>query len=161
MRGRQYVCVLAGWTGQAMMLGSLSAQHGWVGREHPRRLLIFALDGKARLPPAAPPARPTPLTEPELTLDPIRVERGKALFRHCASCHGLGAVAGGYAPDLRASPILTSPTALDTIVRQGALESSGMPKFAELTTDDLEDLRHFVRSRARAALAATQTSPQK
>ena len=155
VRGRQYVSVLAGWSGQAMMLGSLSAQHGWVGREHPRRLLIFALDGKARLPPAAPPARPTPLAEPELTLDPIRVERGKKLFNHCVSCHGLGAVAGGYAPDLRASSILTSPTALDTIVRQGTLESSGMPKFAELTTDDLEDLRHFVRSRALAALAAT------
>jgi quinohemoprotein ethanol dehydrogenase len=47
---------------------------------------------------------------------------------------------------------------MDAVVRQGSLESRGMPKFAELTPEDLESLRHFIRSRARAALAAGQAA---
>ena len=46
--GKQYVSILAGCAGQQMLLGTLSAQHGWAGREHPRRLLTFALDAKTR-----------------------------------------------------------------------------------------------------------------
>lgn len=158
VRGRQYIAALSGWGGQTMMLGSLSAQHGWVGREHPRRLLIFALGGRAQLPPAPPPSRPAPLQENGLQLDAARIARGWTLYGNCVSCHGLGVVAGGYAPDLRASPLVTQPAALDAVVRQGSLESRGMPRFAELTPEDLESLRHFIRSRARAALDAGQAA---
>ncbi|MBS0579418.1 MAG: PQQ-dependent dehydrogenase, methanol/ethanol family [Proteobacteria bacterium] len=149
--GRQYVSVLAGWTGQAMMLGSLSAQHGWVGREHPRRLLTFALDGRASLPAAPAPARPAVLKDPPASLDPAQVARGQALFNQCLMCHGLSAVAGGYAPDLRASPVARSAAAFRAIVREGSLESRGMPRFGEFSDQNLEDLRVFVQSRARAA----------
>jgi quinohemoprotein ethanol dehydrogenase len=160
VHGRQYVAALSGWGGQTMMLGSLSAQHGWVGREHPRRLLIFALDGRARLPKALPASRPVPLQESGLQLDPARVARGKALYGNCVSCHGLGVVAGGYAPDLRASTVVTQPAALDAVVRQGSLESRGMPKFEELRPEDLESLRHFIRSRARVALGTGPAAPE-
>jgi len=156
VQGRQYVSVLCGWSGQTMMLGTLSAQHGWVGREHPHRLLTFAIGGTARLPPAPPPARPTPLQESRLQIDPQRARHGRTLYGQCVTCHGLGVIAGGYAPDLRASPVVVAPEAFDAVVRQGSLEARGMPKFAEFSADDLEDLRHYIRTRAREALGTAR-----
>jgi quinohemoprotein ethanol dehydrogenase len=150
--GRQYVSVLAGWTGQAMMLGSLSAQHGWVGREHPRRLLTFALGGTAQLPPSPPPSSATILGGETAEADPEQLKRGQTLFNNCLMCHGLSAVAGGYAPDLRGSAAVLSPATFEAIVRAGALESRGMPRFAELGGGELADLRAFIRGRAQAAL---------
>src|SRR3546814_12424653 len=74
--GKQYISVPAGWAGGQMLLGSLSAQHGWVGRNHPRRLLTFVLDGDAKLPPTPPPSQVTPLDAPEFKLDPALAEKG-------------------------------------------------------------------------------------
>lgn len=156
--GRQYISILAGWTGGTVLLGSLSAQHGWVGRGHPRRLLTFALGGKARLPAAQPPARPTPVDDPGFVIDAAKARRGAALYGKCGICHGMGAVAGGYIPDLRASPVPLSATAFERIVRGGALLERGMPAFGELSNDDLEDLRHFLRARARESLAQDRPS---
>jgi len=150
---RQYVSVLAGWAGQTAMLGSLSAQHGWVGREHPPRLLTFALDGKGTLPASAPPQSPQPLVLPDFKIDETLVRRGAAVYGNCLLCHGFDAVAGGFAPDLRASPVVPATAAFDAIVRGGALLSRGMPKFDDLTAEDLTALQHYLRSRARAAAA--------
>ncbi len=149
--GRQYVSVLAGWTGQAMMLGSLSAQHGWSGRDHPRRLLTFALGGTAPLPASPAPAPATVLADSAADPNLQQVARGQTLFNNCLMCHGLSAVAGGYAPDLRASPAVLSAASFEAIVRGGALEGRGMPRFAELNAEALSDLRAFIRSRAHAA----------
>jgi quinohemoprotein ethanol dehydrogenase len=156
--GRQYVSVLAGWTGQPMMLGSLSAQHGWVGRAHPRRLLTFALGDTAQLPASPPPAATTVLTEDPPPDNPGQIRRGQTLFNNCLMCHGLAAIAGGYAPDLRASPAVLSPAAFESIVRGGALEARGMPRFAELSSADLADLRAFVRSRAHESVPGPPAS---
>jgi quinohemoprotein ethanol dehydrogenase len=148
--GVQYVSVLAGWGGAPALLGSLSAQHGWIGRQYPRRLLTFALDGKAALPPSPPPTETvTPLTDPDFVIDPTKAEQGKHLYSTCVICHGTAAVAGGYAPDLRASPVALSPEAFKAIVQGGALESRGMPRFDEYTDAELEALRHYIRERAR------------
>lgn len=152
--GRQYVSILAGWTGGTALLGSLSAQHGWIGREHPRRLLTFVLDGSARLPVSPPPERPTPVDDPDFVIDAAKAHRGAALFGKCSLCHGMGAVAGGYAPDLRASAVPLSAEAFQHIVRGDALLERGMPTFDELSDDDLEALRHYLRERARQSLAA-------
>lgn len=152
VNGRQYVSILAGWTGGTVLLGSLSAQHGWVGREHPRRLLTFALDGRARLPASPPPARPTPVDDPDFVIDAAKTRRGAALYGKCGICHGMGAVAGGYIPDLRASAVPLSGQAFERVVRGGALLERGMPAFDELSDDDLEALRHYLRERARAAV---------
>jgi quinohemoprotein ethanol dehydrogenase len=148
--GKQYVSILAGWGGAPSLLGSLSAQHGWVGREYPRRLLTFALDGNAQLPPSpAPIAKVEPIQAPEFVIDPALAEKGKHIYNSCVICHGTAAVAGGYAPDLRASQVPLSAEAFKAIVQGGALEVRGMPKFAEYTDADLEALRHFIRERAR------------
>jgi quinohemoprotein ethanol dehydrogenase len=154
VKGRQYVALLAGWAGQAMMLGSSSAAHGWVGRGHPRRLLIFSLNGRAHFPAAAPPAQPRPIDDAQIQLDPARVQRGGQVYMRCVTCHGLEAVAGGFAPDLRASPLGSSTDALDAVVRGGALENRGMPAFPELSASDILDLQHFLRGKAREALVA-------
>ena len=149
--GRQYVSILAGWTGGTVLLGSLSAQHGWVGRGHPRRLLTFVLDGSARAPASPPPARPMPVDDPEFVIDAARAQRGATVYRMCILCHGMDAVAGGYVPDLRASAVPLSKEAFERIVRGGALLERGMPAFDELSDEDLEALRHYLRERARAS----------
>src|SRR3546814_9845953 len=76
--GKQYIGVPAGWAGGQMLLGSLSAQHGWVGRNHPRRMLTFVLDGDAKLPPTPPPSQVTPLDAPEFKLDRAIAEKGRS-----------------------------------------------------------------------------------
>ena len=70
-------------------------------------------------------------------------------YSRCVLCHGPGAVAGGTAPDLRASTVPLSREAFAAVVRDGGLESRGMPKFAELTDAELDALRHYIRYRAR------------
>jgi quinohemoprotein ethanol dehydrogenase len=152
--GRQYVAITAGpLGGTAGAFASLSAEFGWDARVHPRRLLAFTLDGTAKLPPTPPPARVVPLEAPEFVIDAKTVEHGVAQYPRCVLCHGPAAVAGGLAPDLRASPIPLSRAAFTEIVRGGSLESRGMPKFPELSDEDLEGLRHYIRSWARRALA--------
>ena len=147
--GKQYVSVLAGWAGGQMLLGTLSAQHGWTGREHPRRLLTYVLDGTAQLPPSAPPSIVKPIDDPAMKLDPAQVAKGRELYSRCVICHGVSAVAGGYAPDLRASPVPLSAPAFAAIVQGGALEPRGMPKFDELSEQDLDALRQYIRERSR------------
>jgi quinohemoprotein ethanol dehydrogenase len=61
----------------------------------------------------------------------------------------MAVVAGGIAPDLRASPVPLSAEAFAHVVRDGALVSRGMPGFGELNDQQLEALRHFFRQRAR------------
>jgi quinohemoprotein ethanol dehydrogenase len=146
--GKQYVSILAGWAGGQMLLGSLSAQHGWVGRDHPRRLLTYVLDGKAALPPSPPPSKPTPVDDPSFKVDPALAAKGRELYQHCLICHGTAAVAGGFAPDLRASQIPLNAEAFAAVVH-GGLQSRGMPPFPELSDDDLAALRHYIRQQAR------------
>jgi len=150
--GKQYVTVVAGWgaSGSAYM-GSLSGQEGWVARVHTNRVVTFALDGNASLPAnLPPPQRVKPLIAPEFKLDNAKVEAGRVLYaRTCLMCHGAGAVAGGYAPDLRASAVPLDAQAFKQIVHDGALVEQGMPVYDEFTDQDLENLQHFLRWSAR------------
>jgi len=154
--GKQYISVLTGVNGSPSAFGSPSAQFGWQARVHPKRLLTFALDGKAELPASPPPALAVPLNDPQFKVDAALAERGKALFgqKTCLVCHGAGAVASGGAPDLRASPLVLSAPAFAQVVRDGILEAKGMPRFAELSDAELTSLRHYLRARARESLAA-------
>ncbi|HKY90018.1 MAG TPA: PQQ-dependent dehydrogenase, methanol/ethanol family [Nevskiaceae bacterium] len=155
--GKQYVSVLAGFAGQPLLLGSMSAQHGWAGREHPKRLLTFALDAKTPLPPTPPPAQVQPIDDPALAIDAARAATGEMLFVNCVMCHGLAAIGSGAAPDLRASAVTLSADAFRAVVRDGTLEARGMPRFQELSDDELESMRLYVRRQARAALGAASS----
>jgi quinohemoprotein ethanol dehydrogenase len=75
-------------------------------------------------------------------------------YPRCVLCHGMALVAGGIAPDLRASPVVLSPEAFAHIVHDGGLLVRGMPQFPELGPEQLDDLRHFIRQKARSDLAA-------
>ena len=150
--GRQYVVILAGpLHGSVGGFGSMAAQFGWNAREHPRRLLAFALDAKASLPATPPPRRVEPIVASDFQIDAAAVALGIEQYTRCVVCHGPGAVAGGSAPDLRASTIPLSKADFAAVVRDGRLESRGMPKFPELNDRELEALRHYIRYRASLA----------
>lgn len=132
----------------------MAAQLGWVGRSHPRRLLTFALDGKAKLPPSAPPTQVTPAIDAQFTPDPAKAAKGEFVFFNCVLCHGPKAIGGSYVPDLRASQVPLAAEAFKAIVQGSSLESRGMPKFGGFSDDDLEALRHYIGQRARDLDAA-------
>ena len=150
VNGVQYVSLLSGWGGTgASMVGSLAAQHGWAYKMHMRRVFTFALDGKAVMPTSNPPFFPKPIAAPEFKVDAKLAEEGSWLFKEsCAMCHGGGAVSGGYAPDLRASPIPLDAKNFKDIVVNGQRRTLGMPDFKLLDDHKLETLRHYIRHQA-------------
>ena len=159
--GRQFITVVTGAGTGPATTGLL-----WPGsppnyRTQKRRILTFVLDGRKALPADAdPPARPA--ADPGFQPDAVAAQRGAAAFRRCVNCHGGGAVAGGVAPDLRASPIPTNALAFARVVRDGALAANGMPAFDELTDGELDDLRQYIRTAAakwRNKLSETTAKP--
>jgi quinohemoprotein ethanol dehydrogenase len=159
LNGTQYIALLVGFGGGFSALGGADAASlGWSYRAQTRRLITFSLKGEAAMPPQPPPRVPQPI-EADFEVDAELAEAGNQLFNRdsiegiCWACHGMGAIAGGAAPDLRASSVVLDPKAFDRIVRGGALTQAGMPAFADLTDAELEGLRHYVRREAEAALA--------
>jgi quinohemoprotein ethanol dehydrogenase len=162
--GKQYVTVVAGWgAAAAAFLGAATHTLGWQARVHPQRVVTFALDGKAQLPSNIPaPRAAVPVDDKALVIDAAAAGKGGGLFeRSCSSCHGGNATAGGYAPDLRASPITLSAEAFRTVLQKGSLETRGMPKYDELGDREIEELRLYVRKAARDSLAATPRAERK
>jgi quinohemoprotein ethanol dehydrogenase len=155
--GTQYVSILVGWGGAGVGFagGSASAKYGWAYRAQTRRLFTFALDGQAKMPAFEPPAFPEPIVPADFAVDDKLADKGRRKYvEHCLMCHGAGAVSGGATPDLRASPVLLDSGEMKAIVLRGARVSLGMPQFKELSDDDLEALRHFVRKQAAATADA-------
>ena len=158
--GTQYVAILAGWGGAiALMGGSMGAQHGWMYGVHPRRLLVFALGGKANLPSTPPPQFAKVRAAPDFEIDEaLAVAGGDVWEKNCAWCHGPGVVAGGGAPDLRASAVSLDLTALKALVLDGVLRERGMPWFPHLNAGDVEAVQHFIRKKARASMTEIAVS---
>jgi quinohemoprotein ethanol dehydrogenase len=153
--GKQYVSIVAGWGGGgAGVGGASSAKYGWHLGQQVHRVLTFQLDGKTALPPQAPPSFAVPVDDPKFVIDAKRAQAGNAVaFREmCVGCHGAVLIASSYAPDLRASPIPLSAEAFRDVVKHGSRLARGMPKYADISEEDLESLRHFIRQRARDAL---------
>jgi quinohemoprotein ethanol dehydrogenase len=158
--GKQYVSITAGPPGGlTAAFGSISGRWGWDPRIHPRRLLTFALDATAKLPPTPPPRPAVPLDAPEFKLDAAKAKQGEDEYARCTLCHGMGVVAGGIAPDLRASAVPLSAEAFAHVVRDGGLAERGMPAFPQLSDAQLTALRHFVRQKARHDLAVAHVKP--
>jgi quinohemoprotein ethanol dehydrogenase len=146
--GRQYVAVVAGWGGSgSAYMGSMAAQEGWLSRVHTNRILTFALGGKAALPANLPaPQMAQPLVDASFKIDPSKSAAGRKLYaRTCFMCHGVGVVAGGYAPDLRASPIPLNREAFTQVLQGGSLELQGMPRYDDLAPSEIENLQHYIR----------------
>jgi quinohemoprotein ethanol dehydrogenase len=153
--GRQYVAVLAGWGGLwALTPGYLSEVSGPV--RNVSRLLVFALDAKATLPPLGPLVR-APLDPPPSTATSALRASGQRLYaRFCSSCHGESAYGSTVLPDLRRSAALSSPENWRRIVIGGELRANGMVSFAPVVDAlQADSIRHYVIGRAHEDKALT------
>jgi quinohemoprotein ethanol dehydrogenase len=152
--GRQYVSVLSGYGGTIAPFGKL-LNRGWKFGAQPRRLLTFALDGNAHLPPTAPPDFAVhPLDDASLVIAPERARAGLDAYQgNCAYCHGrLLQSPGAPAPDLRESPIALDWNSFHTVLTQGTLLPQLMPKFDHLSEEQMRDIYLYIRAGARQAL---------
>ena len=107
--------------------------------------------GAARLPPTAPYDETVrPVDDPALVRDPAAVAAGAKLFLPCSGCHGGQAQsAGAPGPDLRESAIALDRALFAKVVRDGASLPKGMPRFADFSDAQLDQLYSYIRSRAR------------
>jgi alcohol dehydrogenase (cytochrome c)/quinohemoprotein ethanol dehydrogenase len=137
--GRQYVAVSAGG----------NQREGYYAPNY-SRLLVFALDGRAKLPPPKPYTR-RPLAPPPATADAALVQAGAERYSHfCAACHGEnGQTRGSNFPDLTRTPLLYTQLGFDQVVLRGVLAERGMDSFASiLKPSDTEAIRAYIIARA-------------
>ena len=153
--GVQYLSVLVGYGGGINAFPEVANQ-GWHYTEQTRRLLTFAVDRHTPLPSSTPPRfNVKAADDPKLVIDDERATKGAAIYPRCLSCHGLGLQSvGSFAPDLRESTLALNWDAFQAVVQGGAMASTGMPRFDDLSTDDLRNLFMYVRRGARSATHA-------
>jgi quinohemoprotein ethanol dehydrogenase len=155
--GRQYVALLVGWGGVTAR-GAAAAALGWAYGVHTRRLVAYSLDGRETLPPQPDPVVPVPI-EVDFAVDPATATRGAQIYgERCGVCHGVGAIAGGMTPDLRASTLVGTLPAFTSIVRDGIRAANGMPQYADLSDEELIALQHYVRAQAAIGLATIRST---
>ena len=93
---------------------------------------------------------------PEFVIDKTLAEVGASKFGNCAACHGGGAVSAGMAPDLRASAIPFDKAEFASVVRDGTRVGMGMPAFPDISDEQLDGLRTYIRMVARKSLEEAQ-----
>lgn len=145
--GRQYVTVISGMGTSFGIFGDL-LPFDIEYRSQKRRVLTFALHGTATL-PAVERTVIRPVNDRDYQPNSESAARGEALYEQmCGGCHGIGTVAGGTAPDLRASPMTVDAAAFKLVVNEGLLTANGMPQFEELGDQELSDIRQYIRTKA-------------
>jgi quinohemoprotein ethanol dehydrogenase len=147
--GEQYVTVVVGMGTSAAtfqpLLGGLTFDY----RTQKRRVLTFKLDGRSSLPAKSRTVAVRAVLDPAYRPDAALAQRGAMTYgRSCGNCHGVGTVAAGAAPDLRASMAVLDQAIFGQIVHDGALVSAGMPRFDNLTDQDLRAVRQYIRANA-------------
>jgi quinohemoprotein ethanol dehydrogenase len=148
INGKQYVALLVGWGAAFAALGGEdAAKLGWSYGTHTRRLVTFSLEGKTDMPKLPPPAPAVPL-EASFEVNHQLAETGADVFGQCMFCHGIDAISGGVAPDLRASPIVLSDEGFAEVLRKGVRRTRGMPSYENLSDQHLLALRHYIRGQA-------------
>jgi alcohol dehydrogenase (cytochrome c)/quinohemoprotein ethanol dehydrogenase len=148
--GKQYIAVNVGGN-----------QQGGYYAPNYSRLLVFALGGKAQLPPNKEYV-PPPLDPPPATAAAAVVESGRSRYsQYCAICHGEeGQARGNASPDLTRSAMLHSQEAFDAVVLTGALVERGMGNFSDsLTAEDTQAIRAFIIARANELKNAPPAPP--
>jgi quinohemoprotein ethanol dehydrogenase len=151
--GRQYVSLLVGWGGSGGLFGNNPA--GLYKAEG--RLFTFTLDGDRDFEPVRGIDRPA-LTRIDYEATPGQIARGADLYgERCAMCHGGGAASGGSIADLRYAAPATYEI-LDSIVRQGAYQGLGMPRFDWFSDADIEAILSYLLSQREALVSASSPS---
>jgi quinohemoprotein ethanol dehydrogenase len=160
--GKQYVSVLVGYGGSAAIWGKI-LNAGWKYGAQPRRLLTFGLDGKAVLPPGAPPDMIVhAVDDPAIEINEADIAAGSAMYMGCAPCHGLNLEsAGSPGPDLRESQIALHLDDLWTVVHDGTLIERGMPRFDTLTREQVRQIHAYIRAGAREVLGTRKPAQDK
>ncbi len=160
--GKQYVSVLVGYGGTTAAYGKFM-DVGWKYGQQPRRLLTFAIDGKATLAPSPPRTmKVAALDDPALVLNAADVAAGRGLAVRCAACHGISFQATGTpGSDLRESAIALRLDTFTSSVKSGAQMEAGMPSFAMLTDEQIRQIHAYLRATSREVLGkrATPTAP--
>ncbi len=148
--GKQYVAVSVGG----------NAQGGFYAPNY-SRMLVFTLNGTAKLPPVQPfterPLNPPPATAPAKVVD-----AGRAAYSHyCAACHGEnGQTRGASFPDLTRTPLLYTQEGFDQVVLKGVLSDKGMASFAvALKPADTQAIRAYIIARANELKSMPQFGP--
>ncbi len=154
VNGKQFVAVLAGWGGVSYIGSTAMAQHGWAYGTHPRRLLVFSLEGKIEPPKTVAPSKEVLIVDnSEQRIDEAQASVGQDLYLpRCLGCHGMAAISAGGAPDLRASALAANLDAFGDLLRTGQLQARGMPRFDELNDREVEQIYWYIRQRARESL---------
>ena len=149
LKGEQYIALMVGAGGG----GQVSAPALLPTRPRlPGRLLVFKLGATARTcrpsscrPPKADhldlqQGRPPPATRPTAM---------RVFNANCQVCHGANAT-GSWLPDLKRSPMITTPADFNSVVLQGVRAHNGMISFAKfLSNQDVEDVRAFLISQGK------------
>ncbi len=141
--GEQYIAVNAGWGG-GMALVEMAANKPPL-HVSTARLLVFKLDGTAKLPDLPPPSK---IPAPPLARAPEElVKQGQVVYdRVCVTCHGRN-VRGGL-KDLR---YMTRETyaQFNDIVLKGIRREKGMASFADIVTpQEVAAVRAYITARA-------------
>jgi quinohemoprotein ethanol dehydrogenase len=146
--GEQYVAIEVGWGGAFGLAAGELALKSHIAANIPR-ILVYKLGGIATL-PALPVTTARVIDPPPDTASAADVTAGKKLYHtFCSNCHGDSATGSGVLPDLRYSSVIKDAQAMDSIVRQGALQAQGMVAFKdEVSAQDLEQIRAYVIHRA-------------
>jgi quinohemoprotein ethanol dehydrogenase len=129
VNGVQYIAVMAGYGGGAVITGApLDPQSAAFRYGNRGRIIALKLDGPPveLPPPAVDPPLPTPPARPT---DRAQIDAGEILYnRYCARCHVFGR---GILPDLRRLDA-AGHAAFDSIVRGGAYVPKGMGRFDDV-----------------------------
>ncbi|MGE5565066.1 MAG: PQQ-dependent dehydrogenase, methanol/ethanol family [Parcubacteria group bacterium] len=150
--GEQYVALEAGWGGAF----STTAGAGVDPRSNGvRRILVFKLNGKGKLPEPAPSVPREFVDLPPVTGTPADIDAGKLAFHNnCSVCHGASAVSEFSIPDLRYSAVTHDAAAWKGVVIDGERKERGMVSFAAfLSPQEAEQIRQYVLSVANAQKA--------
>jgi quinohemoprotein ethanol dehydrogenase len=151
LNGTQYVAVMSGWGGPAV-LNNRPIGKGKIGRG---RLTVYTIGGTGKLVIAEQTVPPVPMPTFKLAVTSAEVTEGSKLFAsYCARCHGGNVVSGGLVPDLRYSTESTHQS-FQNIVRGGILHEFGMASFADdLTAEQAKSIEGYVLSRAKESAMA-------
>ncbi len=126
----------------------------------PSRLVAFALGGTVTVPNHPPKELLPPARAPE---DVALAKKGQTVFRknQCGNCHSEDLNLGGasYIPDLRniREPTLES---MPQILQKGVLSSLGMPKFPDMSDEDVVALQAFIINAAWSEYNQQQSQKQ-
>jgi quinohemoprotein ethanol dehydrogenase len=146
IEGTQYVAILTGSGGSELWsqgAGTASYRYGNHGR-----LLIFRLDGDAKLPAPKEVDHAVP-AQIDVGGNDASIAQGERLYNNfCAACHGLFVRASSGISDLRIVPTERQPL-FTTVVLDGTFAAIGMAAFDDmLTEDDVLMIHQYVRARA-------------